>query len=73
MFGIDMGVTMPENLPPMGATLSTDASAVRGDVYFPSQLLQALTAAGMQVYMKTQNPQGMQHNGPGGPPAPGGM
>jgi hypothetical protein len=72
MFGIDMGVTMPDNLPPMGSTLSTDASAVRLDTYLPSQLLQALTAAGMQVYMKTQNHQPPNNPGNGGA-APGGM
>jgi hypothetical protein len=72
MFGIDWGVTMPDNLPPMGSTLSTDGSAVRLDTYLPSQLLQAMTAAGMQVYMKTQNPQ-PPRNGPNGGAAPGGM
>ena len=29
MFGIDMGVTMPDNLPPLGTTFSTDGTAVR--------------------------------------------
>jgi hypothetical protein len=79
MFGIDMGVTMPENLPPMGTTVSTDGTAVRADTYVPSQLMQALAAAGMQVYMKTQNV-GQQPNAPqggggggGGAPAPGGL
>ncbi|HEY1923102.1 MAG TPA: hypothetical protein VGG44_10170 [Tepidisphaeraceae bacterium] len=76
MFGIDMGVTMPENLPPMGTTLSTDGTAIRADTYLPSQLTQALAAAGMQVYMKTQNvgqqpPQ--QQGGGGAAPAPGGL
>ncbi|MGA2442097.1 MAG: hypothetical protein ABSH08_14175, partial [Tepidisphaeraceae bacterium] len=68
MFGMDMGVTMPDNLPPMGCTLSTDASAVRLDAYLPSQLLQALTAAGMQAYTKMQNPQPPRSGA-----APGGM
>ncbi len=73
MFGIDMGVTMPENLPPMGTTLSTDGSAIRADTYIPSQLMQALAAAGMQVYMKTQNV-GQNPQGGGAPaPAPGGL
>jgi hypothetical protein len=75
MFGIDMGVTMPENLPPMGTTLSTDGTAIRADTYLPSQLTQALAAAGMQVYMKSQNvgqPQQPQGGG-GAAPAPGGL
>jgi hypothetical protein len=71
MFGMDMGVTLPDNLPPMGSTISTDGSAVRVDTYLPSQLMQALTAAGMQVYMKTQNHQ--PPNGGNGGPAPAGM
>jgi hypothetical protein len=71
MFGIDMGVVLPDNLPPMGTTLSTDGTAIRADTYVPSQLIQALTAAGMQVYMKTQNP-GNQPP-PNGGAAPGGM
>jgi hypothetical protein len=70
MFGVDMGVVMPENLPPLGMTLSTDGPAIRGDAYMPAQLLQALTAAGMQVYMKTQNPAPPPGGGPG---APGGL
>jgi hypothetical protein len=70
MFGIDMGVTMPENLPPLGITLSTDGPAVRVDSFMPSQLLQAIAAAGMPVYLKTQTP---QQPPPGGGPAPGGL
>ncbi len=76
MFGIDMGVTMPDNLPPMGTTFSTDGTAVRMDTYVPSQLMQALAAAGMQVYMKTQNagqPQPPAGGNGGGGPAPGGL
>ena len=68
MLGTDMGVVMPDNLPPMGMTLSTDGSAVRLDSYLPSQLMQAMTAAGMQVYMKMQNPQPATNGA-----APGGM
>jgi hypothetical protein len=71
MFGIDMGVVLPDNLPPIGTTLSTDGAAIRADTFMPSQLLQALTAAGMQVYMKTQNVGAPPANG--GAPAPGGM
>jgi hypothetical protein len=66
MFGVDMGVTLPENLPPMGTTISTEGSAIRCDTYIPSQLIQALTSAGMQVYMKTQNPPPNQGGGAGG-------
>jgi len=71
IFGIDMGVVLPDNLPPMGTTMSTDGTAIRADTFVPSQLIQALTAAGMQVYMKTQNVGGQPPNGGGA--APGGM
>lgn len=73
MFGIDMGVTMPDNLPPLGTTFSTDGSAVRADTYVPSQLMQALAAASMQVYMKTQNAGQPQPPAGGGGAAPGGL
>lgn len=73
MFGLDMNVTLPENLPPMGMTLSTEGSAIRGDTYLPSQLIQALTSAGMQVYMKTQNPPANNGGGGAGGGAPGGL
>jgi hypothetical protein len=69
-FGMDMGVNIPENLPPIGTTFSTDGSAVRADTYVPMQLMQALTAAGIQVYDKTQNVG--QPGAPGGA-APGGL
>lgn len=72
MFGIDMGVVLPDNLPPLGATVSSDGLAIRGDVFMPSQLIQALTAAAMQVYLKTQNVNG-GNPAPNGGAAPGGM
>jgi hypothetical protein len=65
-FGMDMGVTLPDNLPPIGTTFSTDGSAVRVDSYIPAQLVQALTAAGIQVYMKTQQPANGGGGGGGG-------
>jgi hypothetical protein len=71
-FGMDMGVNIPDNLPPIGTTFSTDGSAVRSDTYVPMQLMQALTAAGIQVYDKTQNPGGQPGAAPGGA-APGGL
>lgn len=55
-FGMDMGVTLPDNLPPIGAAVSTDGSAVRVDSYIPAQLVDALTQAGIQVFTKMQAP-----------------
>jgi hypothetical protein len=59
-FSVDMGVKIPDDLPPVGCTLSTDGTAVRMDTYCPTQLVQALTAAGIQMFM-AQN-----RAGPGG-------
>jgi hypothetical protein len=73
MFGIDMGVVLPDNLPPMGVTWSTDGTAIRDDTFLPSQLIQALSAAAMQVYLKTQNVGGNPQQQPNGGAAPGGM
>jgi len=60
-FSMDMGVKIPDDLPPVGCTLSTDGTAVRLDSYVPTQLVQALTAAGIQMFMAQA-----QHGGPGG-------
>jgi hypothetical protein len=57
---VDMGVKIPDDLPPVGCTLSTDGTAIRLDTYCPTQLVQALTAAGIQMFM-AQN-----RAGPGG-------
>jgi hypothetical protein len=56
-FGMDMGVKIPDDLPPIGATFSTDGPTVRVDGYIPTQLIQALTSAGLQMYMTSQRPQ----------------
>ena len=50
MFSMDAGVRIPDDLPPVGLTLSTDESSIRCDTFVPAQLLQALTSAGMQFY-----------------------
>jgi hypothetical protein len=59
-FSMDMGVKIPEDLPPVGATISSDGTAVRLDSYIPTQLVQALTAAGIQMFMA------QAHAAPGG-------
>ncbi|MCC7351090.1 MAG: hypothetical protein IT446_11015 [Phycisphaerales bacterium] len=57
-FGANMPLNLQPNLPPIGVTVATEASAVRLDSYVPSQLVQQLVAAGMQMFM------GMQGGGP---------
>jgi hypothetical protein len=63
-FSLDMGVKVPDDLPPIGETVSTDGSALRIDAYVPAQLIQTLTAAGMQMYLQSQ-----KAGQPGGAPA----
>jgi hypothetical protein len=51
-------VQLPPDLPPIGETISTDASTIKLDAYVPTPLVQSLVAAGMQAFM--------QMNGGGG-------
>jgi len=62
--GIPVPVQLPPNLPPIGTAVSTDGSVVRVDTYVPTDLIQSITAAGMQMYMQAR--QGMQGGGGGG-------
>ncbi len=70
-FAMDMGVKIPDDLPPIGLTAGTEGSAIRYDAYIPTQLIQALTSAGMQLYM-SQRQQMNQGNGNGGGNGAGG-
>jgi hypothetical protein len=64
-FGMPINFQVPQNLAPLGGTLSTDGSAVRLDGYAPTQTLQSVIAAAMQTYMQMQG--GQQPGGAGGP------
>ena len=59
--GMPGGVKLPPNLPPLGAAIDTEGSAVRVDGYVPAQTVQSLIAAGMQMWL-----QGMNQGQPGG-------
>ncbi len=74
-FGQDMGVKLPDDLPPIGVTISGDGSAIRCDEYVPTQLVRAITSASLQVYMTMTMHQQPQNPGgnPGGGGAPGGL
>jgi len=63
-FGMPVQMQLPADLPPLGFTAGTEGSAVRIDSHVPSQLVQSLVAAGMQVYMQMQG--GAKPGGPGG-------
>lgn len=64
-FGFNMPVQLPPDLPPVGVSISTEATALRVDSYVPSSLVQSLVAAGMQAAMQMQ--------GQGGPGKGGGL
>lgn len=58
-FGFNMPIQLPPDLPPIGAAVSTEGSALRIDAYIPTQLVQSLVAAGLQAAMQMRG-------GPGG-------
>src|SRR5207249_3181030 len=53
-FGMPVNLPLPPNLPPVGMTASTQANTARFDTYIPSQLVQSMIAAGMQMFMALQ-------------------
>ncbi len=53
-FGFNMPVQLPPDLPPVGVTVSTEATAMRIDSHIPTTLVQSLVAAGMQAAMQMQ-------------------
>jgi hypothetical protein len=63
-FGMPVNLPLPPNLPPIGVTASTAENATRIDGFIPSQLVQSMIAAGMQMFMAVQG--GGQPGGPGG-------
>jgi len=56
--GLAVQFKLPPNLPPIGVSGGTDNSSVRFDMVIPTQLIQSITAAGMQAFMQ-------QNGGPG--------
>jgi hypothetical protein len=64
--GMPIQIQLPPDLPPIGIAASTDGTSIRFDSYTPTDLVKALVAQGMQLYM--------QHMGGGGAPGgPGGL
>jgi hypothetical protein len=60
--GMPGGVKIPPNLPPLGGAIAVEGPAFRIDGYVPSQTVQSMIAAGMQLYLQQM---------PGGQPKPG--
>jgi hypothetical protein len=63
-FGMPVNVQLPPDLPPIGATVARDGTALRVDVQVSNKLVQAIVAAGMQAFMQFQG--GGQPGGPAG-------
>jgi hypothetical protein len=64
-FGFAMPIQIPPNLPPIGFTVGEEGSAVRIDGHVPTELIQSLVQAGMQVYLQMHGG-GANGNGGGG-------
>jgi hypothetical protein len=60
-FGFNTGLQPPPEVSPIGMTLSADGTAMRADVYVPSQLVQSMTSMVLQFYLKSTG--GQQHQG----------
>ncbi|MEZ0265203.1 MAG: hypothetical protein ACAI43_10785 [Phycisphaerae bacterium] len=60
--GVPGGVKLPPNLPPLGAAVVVDGSAVRVDGFIPSATVKSMIAAGLQMYLQ-QMPGGAQGGG----------
>jgi hypothetical protein len=56
--GLPVQVKMPANLPPIGATVSSEQSAVRVDSFIPLDLVKGLVATGMEAMKDMQKPGG---------------
>jgi hypothetical protein len=63
--GMPIQIQLPPDLQPIGITVGTEGSAVRVDSYTSTDLIKALVAQGMQLYM--------QRMGAGGAGGPGGL
>ena len=63
-FGMPINFQVPANLPPVGFTFASDGSALRGDWHVPTQTMQSIIAAVLQVKMQMEG--GQQPGGPGG-------
>lgn len=52
--GVAVQFKLPPNLPPIGLTGGTEGNTARFDLVIPTQLIQSMTAAGMQAMMQQQ-------------------
>lgn len=57
-FNVPIKMQLPPNLPPIGASVASEGSAIRIDGFIPTQLVQSIVAAGMQTFMQMQGGEG---------------
>jgi len=48
--GFNVKAKLPADLPPIGIAGGTEGASLRGEVYIPSQTVQSLISAGIQIY-----------------------
>jgi hypothetical protein len=53
-FGMQVKMSLPADLPPIGVSAATDGPSVRIDGFVPTDLVQNLVSAGMQTFMEMQ-------------------
>jgi hypothetical protein len=53
--GLNVGIQLPNNLPPIGFSAGTDGSALRSDMFIPTKLLQSMVQAGATMYQQFNN------------------
>jgi hypothetical protein len=61
--GFAIPFKLPPNLPPIGISIGTDGSTARFDMIIPTQLIQSMTAAGMQAFMQMNGGPGAGQGG----------
>jgi len=61
--GFAIPFKLPPNLPPIGVSCGTDGSTARIDMIIPTQLIQSMTAAGMQAFMQMNGGPGAGQGG----------
>jgi len=64
--GMAVQFKLPPNLPPIGMSAGSETSTVRFDAFIPTDLINSITAAGMQAWMQ-------MNGGPGGAGRGGGI
>ena len=52
MFGVPVKLQLPPNLPPIGMSMGTQDTAVRGELFVPMELIEGIVGAAMRMMMQ---------------------